>query len=232
MIRFSLFGVRVSIHPSLWLTLAVLGGVFGTASMQHLFGVALFIIAGFLCLLSHEMGHALTGRLLGGGEPEIYLAWLGGDCNNPDTRLTRLQGVLMTLAGPLTSLLTGALGVLLLCAYVGDMRVGGFLALHFMLGQVPAGAWELGSPAALMFFAFLTEVCAWWSVLNLLPIFPLDGGQIMHGLIDSPRRMHGVSLAVACVLTVFFLVLGLWLMALLMVALACLNHRCRSHAPY
>lgn len=232
MIRFSLLGVRVTIAPTLWLTLALLGGVFGAVNVQHLLAVALFIIAGFFCLLSHEMGHALVGRRLGGGEPEVCLAWLGGDCTNETARLTRMQGVLMTLAGPLASLALGALTVLLLGLYVGNLAVGLQLSLHFVLGVVPDGAWALGSPAAMLFFASLVQVCFWWSVLNLIPVFPLDGGQILHGLIDSPRRMHGISFAIACILTALFCVLGLWLMAILMLLLAGLNHRCRRQAPY
>ena len=99
MIRFTLFGVPVSIHPTLWLTLAVLGRIFAVTSMVDLICVLLFIISAFVVLLAHEMGHALVGRRLGGGQPSVYLAWLGGDCTNETARLTRWQGVMMTAAG-------------------------------------------------------------------------------------------------------------------------------------
>ena len=45
MIRFSLFGVPVSIHPTLWLTLAILGRGFMVSNMMELMSVLLFIIA-------------------------------------------------------------------------------------------------------------------------------------------------------------------------------------------
>lgn len=66
----------------------------------------------------------------------------------------------------------------------------------------------------------------------MLPVFPLDGGQIMHGLMDSPRRMHFLSLLFACLLTAGSIVMGLWLITALMVVLAFLNYRCCQQAPY
>lgn len=232
MIRFSLFGIPVSIHPSLWLTLAVLGGVLGTSSMVHFLSVCLFVIAGFFCLLCHEMGHALTGRYFGGGEPRIYLAWLGGDCNNPRARMTRRQGVIMTAAGPGASLLMGLLGILGLCGYVGDVVVGLSLAVDFVFGIMPPEAEQFGSRLALIFFLYLIEVSFWWSVLNLIPVFPLDGGQILNGLMRSPRQVHSISLCIAGVLALLFVVLGVWLMSVLMVMLAVLNYHFRRQAPY
>lgn len=232
MIRFSLFGVRVSISPSLWLTLAVLGGIFGADGVVNFLGVALFVIAALLCLLTHEMGHAIVGRCLGGGSPEICLAWLGGDCCNPDATLTRTQGVVMTFAGPAASLLLGFFAVGCFGLYLNSLPVASYVALHAVCGRVPTGTWELGAPLAILFFVDLICVSFWWSVFNLLPVFPLDGGQMMNGLSDSPRRMHSFSLVCACVLTLLFVLCGLWLPAALMAALAFLNYRCRIQAPY
>lgn len=232
MVRFSLFGVRVTISPSLWLILAVLGGLFNASGMLNLLGVGLFGIAALLCLLTHEMGHALVGRKLGGGTPEICLAWLGGDCSNPDARLTRTQGVIMTAAGPAASILLGFFALGLLGLYIDSLPAAGYIALHAVFGTVPSGTWELGSPLGILFFIDTICVCFWWSLFNLLPVFPLDGGQMMHGLMDSPRQMHFLSLLFACLFGTLFFVLGLWLMAALMLVLAFLNYRCRQQAPY
>lgn len=232
MIRFTILGVPVSIHPSLWITLALLGGGMHISQMGDLLGVALFVVAGFVCLLAHEMGHALTGRALGGGHPEVHLAWLGGDCSNMDARLTRTQGIIMTAAGPLSSLAVGLVGTLLLGLYIGSVPLGGQLALNFIWGVIPTEA-LVGYPAmAIFFFVYLIEISFWWTVLNLLPVFPLDGGQIMHGLMRSPRLMHTVSLVIAGILTLFFLVLGVWLMCILMGMLAYFNFRMRQQSPY
>ena len=225
MIRFTLFGVPVSIHPTLWLTLAFLGRAIMITSLMDLFTVLLFILSAFVRLLAHEMGHALVGRWLGGGQPCVYLAWLGGDCTNETARLTRMQGVVMTAAGPLFSLLVGLLAYVGLSLYVGSFSFGAALAAQFALGSMPAEVVLAFPPLSILLFFFLIEVSCWWTLLNMLPIFPLDGGQIMQGLMKSRQQMHGISLAAAIVFTSIAAVLGLWLLAIFMGLLAVLNHK-------
>ena len=225
MIRFSLFGVPVSIHPTLWLTLAILGRAFLIASLVDVVCVLLFIIAAFLVLLAHEMGHALVGRYLGGGQPSVYLAWLGGDCTNETARLTRLQGVVMTAAGPLSSLAVGGLAYVVLSLYVGSFSMGGAMAGDFALGCISADVVMNYPPLAMFFFFYLIEISCWWTLLNLLPVFPLDGGQIMQGLMKSRLQMHAISLAAAVVMALASAVLGLWLLMVFMLLLAVLNHK-------
>ena len=230
MIRFTLFGVQVSIHPTLWLTLAFLGGVCMISSVIELFSVLLFILAAFVVLLAHEMGHALVGRRLGGGQPYVYLAWLGGDCTNETARLTRMQGVLMTACGPLASLLVGVLAYVVLGVYVGDFGKAAAYASEFAMGYMPAEAVMTYPPLAMFLFFFLIEVSCWWTLLNLLPIFPLDGGQIMQGLMKSSHQVHCISLSAAVVCAVASALLGLWLLSVLMVLLAVLNYRLRRES--
>lgn len=232
MIRFSLFGVSVSIHPTLWLTLAVLGGGLTGTGVQEWLSVSLFVVAGFICLLSHEMGHALVGRYFAGNRPTVHLAWLGGDCSHEGVNFTRTQGVLMTIAGPGASLLLGALAACVLCAYVGDITFGLYLTRYFLFNVIPGEALLEFAYMPMLFFCNMIAVSFWWTVLNLLPIFPLDGGQIMHGLMRSPRTMHGVSLYIAVTLSVVFSVLGMWIACLFMLALSVLNYRFRRQAPY
>lgn len=225
MIRFTLFGVQVSIHPTLWLTLAILGRAYMVSNLVELMSALLFIIAAFVVLLMHEMGHALVGRRLGGGAPSVYLAWLGGDCTNETARLTRVQGVVMTAAGPLTSLAVGLVTCLILCLYVGDFGLASVLSVGFAFGVMPAEVLMAYPPLAMFFFFYLIEVSFWWTILNMLPIFPLDGGQIMQGLMKSRVQMHAISLTVAIVLSLAFAVLGLWLLSIFMILLAVLNHK-------
>ena len=225
MIRFTLFGVPVSIHPTLWLTLAFLGRAFAVTSVVELICVLLFIIAAFAILLAHEMGHALVGRLLGGGQPSVYLAWLGGDCTNETARLTRLQGVVMTLAGPLCSLGVGLLAYVGLCLYVGNFSLGSAMAFYFAVGYMPADVLTVFPPLAMFFFFYTIEVSCWWTLLNMLPIFPLDGGQIMQGLMKSRQQMHAISLGAAVVVGLASACIGMWLLTVFMVMLAVLNHK-------
>ncbi len=231
MIRFRLFGVSVSIHPSLWFTLAMVG-LMVVSGVSLVPGVVLFTVAGFLCLFVHEMGHALLSRALGGGQPEIFMAWLGGDCCNARAVLTRWRGVVMTAAGPAASILLALLSILLLSLYVGGVDSGLCLTLNFLIGRVPAEYVALFPSYGLAFFKFLIQISVWWSLLNLLPIFPLDGGQIMHGLMSSPHTMHVVSVTVAAMSMTAFIAMGAWFLVLLMGFLCYFNFRCLQQSPF
>ena len=204
----------------------VLLGCLLTGFTMSVAGVALFAVALFICLLTHEMGHAVVGRWLGGGHPLVYLAWQGGDCCNETARLTRVQGVLMTAAGPLASLLPALLVVPVAAMAQGSLTEGVNVVGNFVLGQVPQVLLEESPPMMVIFGLYLVQICVWWSLFNLLPVFPLDGGQIMHGLMRSPQNMHRISLTFACILVFFFLALGAWWMVLIMGAFAVFNYRC------
>ncbi len=78
MLRFSLLRVPILIHPSLWITLALFGGVWGIECVNTFLYVLYFMVAGFFCLLIHEIGHATVGRFFGGGQPQVLLSALGG----------------------------------------------------------------------------------------------------------------------------------------------------------
>ncbi len=116
-------------------------------------GGALDAAVVFGSVLVHELGHALAGRSRGLGVVEIVLHGFGGL-----TRFSRsptpAEGVGVTLAGPGAGL---ALGLALV-----PVRVvfGPIAALDAAI------AFNIG-----------------WSLFNLLPMFPLDGGQVLFHLL-------------------------------------------------
>ncbi len=230
MFSFTLFRVPVSIHPSLWVMLVLLS-VFFTGFAAGVAGVALFGVALFFCLLAHEVGHALVGQWLGGGRAQIFLAWLGGDCCNETARLTRTGGILMTAAGPMASMLLPLVVVFPFMAYMlSDVGQGLLVTCGLIVGNVPQALLDVCPPMVVLFAMYLVRICVWWSLLNLLPIYPLDGGQIMHGLMSSPHTMHRISLAFACGLAFFFGVSGSWWMVFVMASLAVFNYHCMKHS--
>ncbi|MDO4751088.1 MAG: hypothetical protein Q4A24_03185 [Akkermansia sp.] len=231
MVCFSLFGVRVTIHPSIWAVLALMGYMLSGGEFG-LLGVALFVVAGFFSLLAHEMGHALVGRSLGGGIPMVELAWLGGACVNEEVKLSRTGRVLTTLAGPLASVAL-ALPVLgWLIAAGGSLGNGLYLLGGMILGMMPAVLVEQYPPMLALFAAYLVQVGVWWGVLNLLPIYPLDGGLIMTSLMHSPRKVHLFSMIAAIALALLALYMGFLFMVFLLALLAFVNYNGIRNSPY
>jgi hypothetical protein len=108
--------------------------------------------------------------------------------------LRPLQRLLVSAAGPLAQLLLAGL-------IVAGLKLGGWL-VPFPIAAVaePLGLYDgrqFASPFALALFMFLLEVNVFWPLLNLVPVPPLDGGQIVReGLVaagvNDAARISGV----------------------------------------
>lgn len=162
MIRFSIFGIPVQVQPFFWLSLVLIGGAMDANSPAAILELALFVLAGFISILVHELGHALTARKFG-AYSEITLQAFGGYAAYSGVRLTRPQSFLVTAAGPGIQILLG-LGVLAAIWYL------------------PRFESQFG-----YFLSELMWISIFWAVLNLLPILPLDGGQMLNAVLGPHR---------------------------------------------
>lgn len=162
MVRFSIFGIPVQVQPFFWVTLALIGGALGADSSAAILRIGIFVIAGFVSVLIHELGHALTARKFG-AHSEITLQAFGGYATASGVRLTRPQSFAITAAGPAIQL---ALGFIVL----------------FTIPHLPPV-----NPNAGYFLVTLMWISIVWAVLNLLPILPLDGGQMLNALLGPQR---------------------------------------------
>jgi len=173
MVRFSIFGIPVEIQPWFWLVLGLFGSNYADgSSAAGVMTVAVFVLAGFLSVFVHELGHALTGKAFGAATA-ITLHAFGGYATFPAGRFTRGQDFLVTAAGPAIQIVLGIVG---------------YLVLRFV--PIPG---EFGR----LFFFFLFWISIFWAVLNLIPVIPLDGGRLMASIL-GPRRI-GVALQVSLV---------------------------------
>lgn len=183
MVRFTLFGIPVEIQPWFWLTLALVGGI-GEANSPHgLLALLLFVLAGFISVLVHELGHALTGRHFG-AQTAITLHAFGGYATFPAGRFTRVQDFLVTAAGPAIQIVLGGI----------------FLAVSMFGPEF--------TPLGQRFITALTWISIVWAILNLIPVLPLDGGRLMSSIL-GPRR---IELTLQISIFVGIVVAGLLLM--------------------
>lgn len=136
----------------------------------------------FGSIIWHELGHAWARKKSGSPYSEITLHGFGGLCSGPG-QFSRSQGIFIAAAGPAASILLGAATWLLLFT--------------------PAA----GNPWIQFFIGQMLWVNIGWAILNLLPIFPLDGGQIFAG-IAGPKNQKMVFI-VGCVLAGALAIAGL-----------------------
>jgi Zn-dependent protease len=194
-LRFGLLGFPVQADLSFLIVLAFLG--YSTLDRGLSFLVVWVVIAA-LSILVHELGHAVAARATG-ASPHIALIGFGGvtSFDTPTGGLSRVRSVGISVAGPATGLALG--GVLLLIRRSAALDPGSLTAY-----AVDAGIF----------------VTLGWGILNLLPILPLDGGNVLVELLPgSPERRlrlaAAVSVAFAVIAGVFALLAGQLYAALL-----------------
>jgi stage IV sporulation protein FB len=164
-IRFKLLGFPVTIEPFFWIVIAVLGGAFRVDSPEAIRLLLVWVSVVLVSILVHELGHALAGRRYG-AMPEIRLHGFGGMAVMHGGRFNRFQNILVSAAGPAFGL---ALGLFVLSVHLGVLQ-GRELPL------------ELRSAIRMLLY-----VNFFWTSINLLPILPLDGGQIFRDLVGPGR---------------------------------------------
>ena len=207
-LSFRLLNVPVRVHPLFWLVTAILGWNSGDGLMP----VVLWIACVFLSILVHEFGHALTARRFG-GSPSILLYGLGGLCYS-GTERTPGQRLAVILAGPGAGFLLLLLTLLAFTLLRGvtpaehAALVPRFLGIRTDDLLALSGQRKFGGPVAFEIYVNLVWINLFWTLINLLPIWPLDGGQATQVVMTrldprhGVRRSHIVSFATAGVLAV------------------------------
>lgn len=144
----------------------------------------------FFSVLLHELGHAAMIAFLGFGSSEILLAGFGGLTIN--RRASRPgQDILISLAGPFSSFLLA-------------------LATIVTLRSVPFASTDPMLASLLPLLAWANMV---WGVFNLVPIYPLDGGQAFNSLarmITSDRRAAVASIVLSLLLAAAAVLFGIY----------------------
>jgi Zn-dependent protease len=159
---FRFAGIEVFLHYSWFLVAAIFMTDYVRRYESPVWGVLEYISV-FVIVLIHEFGHALACRQVGGVANRIVLWPLGGIAfvNPPRRPGAYLWSI---AAGPLVNVI-----LLPVLAFVSLMAQA----------SIP------GSDAAI-FCRHLNYINALLLGFNLLPVFPLDGGQILRGLLWFP----------------------------------------------
>jgi len=183
MFRFMIFNIPVSVQPWFWLTLAFISGQLFVDSAKGIVFLLLFLVAGFVSVLVHELGHALTAQHFG-KRPEIVLQAFGGYATyNNAVPLSRKQSLMVTAAGP---------------------------GIQIVLGLIALAVWRslpTMDPNLNYFLTVLAAISLIWAVLNLLPILPMDGGRLVETALGPENRrtallISAITGVVVCIISI------------------------------
>jgi len=191
-LRWRMFGVPVRVTPWFWIVSALMGW---SAINLGLHYIILWIACVLVSILIHELGHVLVGRLFG-SDGHIVLYGFGGLAIGSSDLPRRGQRIAVYLAGPFAGFLFLGLVVLGVLLVDPDRLTPLLEQIKFWLGL------PLDPVPALLQFDELTlaqeaiENLFWinlfWGILNLMPIWPLDGGQISRELFLASNPVHGL----------------------------------------
>ncbi len=204
---FTIAGFPVRVHPLFWLMTLMFGG-----SNNEISRLLTWVAVVFGSILVHELGHAWMLRrfgqsvhivLHGGGGLAVSESIMWGH-GWAGVALSPRQKILATAAGPAAGFALAAMTLLVTLALGGSMvgeRLGGIVP--WVALDLPS--WLNGFQPFIQTVWFVNLT---WGVMNLMPVYPLDGGQIARALMLKLDPVMGVTLS----LWLSF-ILGLWLAA-------------------
>jgi Zn-dependent protease len=180
-LNFNLFGIPVRVHPIFWLMILLFA-----SSTRGLLQYFIWVVVIFLSLLLHEMGHALVMR--GFGRSSEVILYYGGGLTVPraeawgtswaNVSLSRKQEILVSLAGSF-------MGFFLVAIVLVFIKLsGGLVGLTFLFGFLPYPMIQLSGSNVFVntLLMSLIWVNLFWGIINLMPVLPLDGGNIAQDL--------------------------------------------------
>lgn len=219
-LRFSISGIPVRVHPLFWLIALLLG------SSGALIEIPIWIIVVFISILIHELGHALAFRFYG-IRSHILLHAMGGltipesapwGAGWASVSPSPKQEIVISLAGPVAGFSFAALVMLV------TTLTGGSLITGKLFGFIPlplTAIMPFGGAVLSIFLSMLLWVNVFWGIFNLLPVFPLDGGQVTRNILiqydpyDGARKSIWISVIAGGMIALY----GLFLMNSIYIAL-------------
>jgi Zn-dependent protease len=195
-------GIDLKIHFTFFILLfgvGISGLVAGDPTQAILMNLAI-ILALFLFVVLHELGHALMARRFGIPTKDITLLPIGGLARLDHMPEEPLKEFLVAAAGPLVNvLLAGAIAL--------GLAVTGFFAQPISLDLIANNFWTQILLANIILVVF-----------NVIPAFPMDGGRMLRALlglvmdrVKATKVAAGIGRALAVLMGVFGLFFNTWL---------------------
>lgn len=166
-------GIPVKVHWTfgfffLWI---IYIGTNAGLSNPGLLRLAFFSLALFVCVILHELGHALTARKYGVKTKDIIISPIGGVARLLNIPSKPSQELVIAIAGPLVNLVLAVL-----------------LALGLLLFR-DHGLLPIGEPDRVFdypgnFFPTLLILNTALIVFNMVPAFPMDGGRVLRAFLS------------------------------------------------
>lgn len=170
---------KVILHTSMWLAILFYGWWH-----DHM----LFIVAIYTSVFLHELGHMYSGKYFGVKAEKIEISFLGGLLTMDEIKNPKHK-IIMLFCGPLVN-------ILIFLTLVGIFGIDEHIRFISTKYKHPNEVTDW-----LLSFSIFNMVMA---LFNLLPMFPLDGGQIMKSTFQILFKNTQISSNIAYPISIIF----------------------------
>lgn len=193
------FGITIAIHWTFLFLIAFVVAIDLSQGLnyQQILLSVLFVLALFVCVVLHELGHSITAQNLGGEVKSITLLPIGGMANIKKMPDKPKEEFLITIAG---------LAVNVVIALILWLVLNSF-------GTINLEEMDFKTINRKNFFVMLMAANLFVVVFNLVPAFPMDGGRILRSLLSfkmTKLKATRIAKTVGKVFAVLFVILGLF----------------------
>jgi stage IV sporulation protein FB len=186
---FSLFGIEVRVKFWFWFATLLFCGSMDTRS------ALVWVAVCFVSILVHEVGHVLAFRMFGTDAYAVLYAF--GGLAVPDRAIYgTLAQFLVAIAGPLAGFCLAGLAGTIGLIFGAPVHFGwhGFLP-HLSawpdLNHATSVARFRSSYVWYLILNDLLWVNFYWGLVNLLPVYPLDGGHAAGAVLERRDPYNG-----------------------------------------
>lgn len=160
-----------------------------TAVALTVMGYGVAVLSYAAALILHEFAHAFVSERLGYGLKNIHIAPYGVSIGGDYDYVKPSDEIKIAIAGP---------------------------AANFVFWLLITGAWWL-FPSLYTPTQSIAEAGLFTAVVNLLPVYPMDGGRVLHGMLlwRFPHKTAGIISRIVSVLSAIAAVSGAIVMIIL-----------------
>lgn len=196
-------GIPIYVHATFLLLIALVGYQQWEVKSSvienlHQISIALILVLSFfVCVILHELGHALAARRFGFGTLDIVMYPIGGVARLMGIPRKPIQEMIVAVAGPMVNVLIATI-ILCVYAYYGS-SFGETLAFG---KENPNSFWHILLYANIFLVLF-----------NMIPAFPMDGGRVLRAALATQLgRLNATFYAmwVGRVFAVLFIIYSLF----------------------
>jgi hypothetical protein len=198
---FRIFDIPVRVKFWFWVAILIVAGD------RQLIPMSIWVAVCFVSILVHELGHVVAFRFFRERAEVLLYGW--GGLAIPDRAVRgSLPGLVVALAGPVAGFCLAALSLVAARAshFAIQVQFHAFLPAIFAVPRAGAN----------LYWGVLLNDLLWvnfyWGLVNLLPVYPLDGGCAAQAIFEQADPFGGrrkallLSVAVAGVVVVFSVV--------------------------